>query len=84
MENAKREKILSVEDFPQIFKMRNLLQVVYRNRSELYRLETTFNDSGENEDGSKKPFDPLNEIDMIKGNGGRRIHGNKEIRFVRT
>jgi len=82
MENAKREKNLTIEDFPQVFKMGNLLQVVYRNRSELYSLTNKYNDSGENEDGSKKPFDPYNEIDMIKGNGGKRIHGNKEIRFI--
>jgi len=55
--------------------------IIYRNRTELYKLERTYN----NTDAKKindSTFDPYNEIEMEKGNGSRRVYGNKEKEIV--
>lgn len=78
-----KTKTVEYEGFPRIYKMPNgLLQIVFRNRSELYILDKRYNDSGENEDGTKKPFDAYNEIQMIEGNGGRQVHCSKTVKVI--
>ena len=69
----KRKVEYEREDFPQVWKMGNLVQIVYRNRSELYELKTKFHE---------KDYNPYNEIDMIKGNGGKRVHGKKTLKVI--
>jgi len=71
-------KKLKIEDFPQVWKMGDTVEIVYRNRAEFYVKKTSFTTSGDNE-----KFDPYDEIELIKGNGGRRVHGNKEIQVWR-
>jgi len=77
-----KRKQIEYEGFPQVWKMGNLVQIVYRNHSELYELTHRYSDSGEDDNGKKKKFDPYNEIQMIKGNGGKRVHGMKTVKVI--
>ena len=79
--NAKKN--FRLEGFPQVWKnsQAGYVTIIYRNRTELYKLERTYN----NTDAKKindSTFDPYNEIEMEKGNGSRRVFGNKETEFV--
>lgn len=77
-----KTKQMKHEDFPQVWKMGELLEVVYRDRAELYTLKHRYSDSGENDDGTRKQFNPYTELDMIKGNGGKRVHGMKTVKVI--
>ena len=81
-EKGMKKSTTEYEDFPQVWKMGNTLEIVYRDHAEFYQLKERFADSGEDNEGNRKPFDPYNEIDMIKGNGGKRVHGMKTVRIV--
>ena len=62
------------EGFPRVFKNNEgLLQIVYSNHGEFYRLTKKFYDC----DGEK--YDVNKELEMVEGSGMYRVRGNKTI-----
>jgi len=80
-----KEKITQeLEVFPQVWKWMGwkngnktaFITVIYQNHSETYVQQNTYSGQKDCE------FDPYNEVDMVKGHGGKRVHGMKTVKVI--
>jgi len=76
-----RTKKFKTEDFPQVWKGHGTVVIVYYDHSETYEFKSRY---GKKEaEYNESEYDPYKEVEMLKNNGWRRVHGKKEIEVWR-
>lgn len=74
---------IKIEDFPQVWKGHRTVVLVYRDHSETYEFESKYSNK-EAQEANACDYDPYHEVEILKNNGWRRVHGKKEIQIWRS
>jgi len=80
--NDLKTKRIEYEDFPQVWKNHECgyVTIIYRDHSEHYEFKSRYGKKEARRNDSE--YNPYNEVEMEKGNGGQRVHGMKTVKVI--